>query len=239
MNIRILFFAPAAIIFSGSAHAVCPYDTNCLNNPYGAEFVAKAAHSVDTQDDIKFAQVSRPYARVRSLGCRKKGRRRRERGGESAKKSRRGRPEVRRADRANKQILPQTNSIESPALMRWRARRPSLTREVPADTTASTAGNLWVVLGWVEMAPASMMPQGLPLGAKPQQPSWGPSWASTCPGRRSYRPGSHPARSLIDHPGWPSSNGPSQPVSPLASDGQVPSLSHRQRDSRDPLAEHD
>ena len=53
MNIRILFFAPAAIIFSGSAHAVCPYDTNCLNNPYGAGFVAKAAHSVDTQDDIK------------------------------------------------------------------------------------------------------------------------------------------------------------------------------------------
>jgi hypothetical protein len=28
--------AVAILLFGGAAHAVCPYDFNCLNNPYGA-----------------------------------------------------------------------------------------------------------------------------------------------------------------------------------------------------------
>ena len=33
---RLLLSSFAALIFSFSAYAACPYDTNCLNNPYGA-----------------------------------------------------------------------------------------------------------------------------------------------------------------------------------------------------------
>jgi hypothetical protein len=49
-----------------------------------------------------------------------------------------------------------------------------------------------------EMRRRHMMPQGLPLGANPQQPSNRPGHYPTCPGRRSYRPGSHPAAVMCD-----------------------------------------
>lgn len=52
----VLFFASVSLCAS-SAFAVCPYDTNCLNNPYGAGSPYKA-------DGLKnpYSQYGSPYS---------------------------------------------------------------------------------------------------------------------------------------------------------------------------------
>src|SRR5271167_1618789 len=46
MSGKLLVFAAAVSLITSSAHAICPYDVNCLNNPYGGRVGLDASGGV-------------------------------------------------------------------------------------------------------------------------------------------------------------------------------------------------